>query len=121
MNRRLLVFAPSADHEAYARQLDLLEGREAGCEDRDLLTEPFFEDGSDEFAAARGRFRAEEGAFAAVIVGRDGGEKFRSSEPVPAERLFGLIDAMPMRRREMNATTPANAPDPKPTTSAPPQ
>ena len=82
--------------------------------------EPLFEDGSDESAAARSRFRVEDGAFAAVLVGRDGGEKFRSSEPVPAEKLFGLIDAMPMRQREMNAGSPANASNPKPATSAPP-
>ena len=61
-----------------------------------------------------------DGAFAAVLVGRDGGEKFRSSEPVPAEKLFGLIDAMPMRRRETNARSPANTSDPNPATSAPP-
>ena len=106
MNRRLLVFAPSAGHEAYARQLQLLEGREPGCQDRDLLTEPFFEDGSDGSAAARSRFRVEGGAFVAVLVGRDGGEKFRSAEPVPPEKLFDLIDAMPMRRREVQNKTP---------------
>jgi hypothetical protein len=121
MNRRLLVFAPSADHEAYARQLGLLEGREAGCEDRDLLAEPLFEDGSDESAAARSRFRVEGGAFVAVLVGRDGGEKFRSAEPVPPEKLFDLIDAMPMRQREIRARTPPNATDPqRPLVCAPP-
>jgi hypothetical protein len=83
------------------------------------MAELLFEDGSDE-SAARSRFRVEAGAFAAVLVGRDGGEKFRSSEPVPVEKLFGLIDAMPMRRRELNARPPANASNPKPATSAPP-
>jgi hypothetical protein len=34
-------------------------------------------------------------------VGRDGGEKLRSAEPVAPEELFDLVDAMPMRRREM--------------------
>ena len=70
------------------------------------MVEPLFEDGSDEPAAARSRFGVEDGAFATVLVGRDGGEKFRSTEPVPAEKLFGLIDAMPMRRREIRARTP---------------
>jgi hypothetical protein len=54
--------------------------------------------------------RVEDGAFAAVLVGRDGGEKLRSAEPVPAEKLFDLIDAMPMRQREMRARPPANTP-----------
>ena len=43
----------------------------------------------------------EAGAFAAVLVGKDGGEKFRSEGPVSPEVLFEIIDAMPMRRREM--------------------
>lgn len=42
-----------------------------------------------------------EGPFAAVLVGKDGTVKLRSDEPVPAEELFDLVDAMPMRRREM--------------------
>jgi Domain of unknown function (DUF4174) len=72
--------------------------------------EPFFEDGSDESTAARSRFRVEDGAFATILVGRDGGEKFRSAEPIPAGKLFDLIDAMPMRQREMRARPPANTP-----------
>lgn len=38
---------------------------------------------------------------AAVLVGRDGGVKVRSDEPVPTPDLFARVDAMPMRRREM--------------------
>jgi hypothetical protein len=41
-----------------------------------------------------------------VLVGKDGGEKFRSTEPVLAEKLFDLIVAMPMRRREVRARDP---------------
>ena len=38
--------------------------------------------------------------FAVVLIGRDGGEKLRSTSPIPAAELFGKIDEMPMRRRE---------------------
>ena len=38
--------------------------------------------------------------FAIVLVGKDGGEKLRSSEPVTADKLTGLVDEMPMRRQE---------------------
>ena len=37
---------------------------------------------------------------AAVLVGKDGGEKDRRRE-LDLERIFGMVDAMPMRRREM--------------------
>jgi len=40
-------------------------------------------------------------AFASILVGKDGGVKLRSNAPVSAERLSNVIDAMPMRRREM--------------------
>ena len=39
--------------------------------------------------------------FAAVLIGRDGGQKLRSGSPISAEELFGKIDEMPMRRREL--------------------
>lgn len=105
-NRRLLVFAPSANHKTYAQQRDLLEVHRAASGDRDLLAVSFFEDGSEESAAARSRLDVEDGAFTAVLVGKDGGEKFRSAEPVLPEKLFDLIDAMPMRRREIRARGP---------------
>ena len=38
---------------------------------------------------------------AVVLVGRHGGARFRSGEPVPAPDLFTRIDPMPMLRREM--------------------
>jgi hypothetical protein len=34
-------------------------------------------------------------------IGKDGGVKLRSAEPVAAGDFFALIDTMPMRRREM--------------------
>jgi hypothetical protein len=110
-NRLLLIFAPSASDEGYARQRDLLKRHEAGFADRDLLALHLFEDGSggsmgepvtpEQAAAARREFGVGDGLFAAVLVGRDGGAKLRSGEPVPAPDLFARVDAMPMRRREM--------------------
>lgn len=79
----------------------LLKDHGPALEDRDLLVEFFFEDGPEGSSAGRGRLRVEDGSFAAVLVGRDGGEKRRWAEPVVPEGLFEIIDAMPMRRREM--------------------
>ncbi len=63
----------------------MLSGHEAGISDRDLRVE--YLTGADEFAV--------------VLIGRDGGEKLRSTSPIPAAELFGKIDEMPMRRREL--------------------
>jgi Domain of unknown function (DUF4174) len=36
--------------------------------------------------------------FQAVVIGKDGGVKLRSSDVVTDDKLFGLIDSMPMRK-----------------------
>lgn len=109
-NRLLLIFAPSDSDPVYERQESLLKGYEAGFEDRDLLMVRVFTDGGDaggsqvssgEAAGVRESYGIEEGRFAVLLLGKDGTEKFRSEEPVIAEALFDRIDAMPMRRREM--------------------
>lgn len=39
--------------------------------------------------------------FSTVLIGLDGGEKYRSKKVVKPKVFFDLIDAMPMRRQEM--------------------
>jgi len=109
--RLFLVFAPSASDEQYTEQERLLSGHEAGFEERDLLLVRLLEDGtgaadgepvSAEAAEnARREYSVEDGRFAAALAGKDGGVKFRTEEPVPAREVFGRVDVMPMRRREM--------------------
>jgi len=36
-----------------------------------------------------------------VLVGKDGGEKLRRGAAVDIDEIFSVIDAMPMRQREM--------------------
>ncbi|MCF3974638.1 DUF4174 domain-containing protein [Paracoccus salsus] len=38
--------------------------------------------------------------FAVLLIGKDGGIKLSRSAPVDPAEIIGLIDAMPMRRRE---------------------
>ena len=39
--------------------------------------------------------------FTVVLVGKDGTAKLREKRAVSSDDLFALIDAMPMRQREM--------------------
>ena len=39
--------------------------------------------------------------FQVVLIGKDGGVKLRSADPVPTADVLALVDSMPMRRREM--------------------
>ena len=39
--------------------------------------------------------------FTLLLIGKDGGEKYRSAIILTADRLFAMVDAMPMRQAEM--------------------
>lgn len=49
----------------------------------------------------RQRFGAPDNGFRVILVGKDGGTKLSRPTPLPANMLFGAIDAMSMRRDEM--------------------
>lgn len=82
--RRLVVEGPDAADPRVAEQRRLLAGERAGLDDRRLEVEERFSR-----------------PFAVALIGLDGGEKQRWTEPVPAATLFAAVDAMPMRRREL--------------------
>jgi len=53
--------------------------------------------------AIRKRLGVQAGTFQVLLIGKDGGVKLRSREPVSVNDLFGLIDSMPMRQQEMES------------------
>jgi hypothetical protein len=99
--RVLVAVAPRLDDEKLSRQRAMFAAMKAGAEERDLA---FVEaiGTSTEAGELRRRFGLP-GEFQAVLVGKDGGSKLVSSDPLDSDRLFPLIDAMPMRQREMHA------------------
>ena len=122
-NRPLIVFAPASDDARLAEQMRALNDARAGLKDRDqvvlVVTSEGIEpalgpdpDGASAEAATalRERFGIGPNDFAVILVGKDGTEKLRETEPLSTESLFGTIDAMPMRRREMREGTTGDTP-----------
>jgi hypothetical protein len=114
-NRLLLIFAPSEDYPAYRFLADELRRQQNGVHDRDVLVFALMEKGQSRLGdsrldhatgeALRNRFSVKQGTFTVILVGKDGGEKLRREERATLGEIFGLIDAMPMRRREMRGKT----------------
>ncbi len=100
-SRPLLVFAPRPDDPRSVKQRHAFQGPlpEAGLADRQIVVIETFADGDRPEAGAA--FGVGVGDFAVVLFGKDGGEKHRWSEPVSAQEIFGKVDAMPMRQREV--------------------
>lgn len=96
--RPILVFAASEDDPRLAEQLALFEAERPGLEERRNVVIVDTDAGS----ALRDRFRPE--GFTVILVGLDGGEKYRTGAVVEPATLNRLIDAMPMRERELMRT-----------------
>lgn len=93
--RTLLLFADKASQNTLKQQQHLLEADKAGLKQRDI------EIISYDPKSAVARTNHIQGGFTVVLIGKDGGEKLRSHQPVTTKKLFDVVDAMPMRKEEM--------------------
>jgi effector-binding domain-containing protein len=101
-NRLLLVFESGETPER--REFETrLEQHAEGVVDRDLLMIPVGGEGGawDNAAQISRRFNAADADFLVLLVGKDGTEKKRWTSVPSIEEIFEIIDAMPMRQREM--------------------
>jgi hypothetical protein len=110
-NRVLVLFAGTSDAQV-DEQRRILMPHEDGLADRDMVIFAVVEDGilpvygqapaAGEAAALRAEFGVQPGSpFTALLVGKDGGAKLTAAAPIPPQKLFATIDAMPMRRGEI--------------------
>ncbi len=108
-NRLLILRVERFDQVTLARQKSLLREDPRGLEDRDLVAFAVTADAVAPIVGAAPdappnlrivRARPQRG-FQAVLIGKDGTVKAQWSRPVTLADLFAAIDAMPMRRREM--------------------
>lgn len=109
--RVILVYTVDSTSEAYKRQItELLKDRD-GLKERRLilysytpthLKKGWDETGWEKHDGPSDHMFQTEGDFEVVLLGLDGGVKLRKDRFVTREELFRLIDAMPMRQRELN-------------------
>ena len=104
--RVLLLSAPDAGDPLLADQLGRLRAAEAGLRERQVVVFTALPDGTllDAEGTKVGPAPPgwpRRGGFQAVLIGKDGGEKNRWTEPVNPQTIFAEIDRMPMRRSEM--------------------
>ena len=110
-NRLLMLFAPSEDASMYQSFKEQLQIRTQEIRDRDLVTFHLFESGAgrldflplhkEQVLSLRKRFSIKSGQCTVILIGKDGEVKFREQLPVDLSDILAVIDAMPMRQREM--------------------
>ena len=90
--RPLLIFA-DAGSQAFDMQMSQLADETDDMLERDMV---IIHDDN-----LRRKYNIPSGAFAILLIGKDGGVKLRGTRPVQPSSIFALIDSMPMRMREM--------------------
>ena len=109
--RLLILFAPSEDDPVYQSFKEQLERRNQEVQERDLLILHVPETGEgrvahlplnkDQVVFLRKRFSILPGQLIVILIGKDGEAKLRGELPLELSEIFSVIDAMPMRQREM--------------------
>jgi hypothetical protein len=112
-NRVLVLFSPSESDASFQLQKQGLASSAQGVLERDLMVLEISEQGQSRAGNQllseksvqdiRKRLGVVGGSFQVLLIGKDGGVKLRSTEPVSTKDLFGLIDSMPMRQEEMES------------------
>ncbi len=109
--REVLIFAPEGDPRL-SRQVEALRPHRAELIERDIRLVPFTPKYAGHVDSAiitllprdephlRKRLDVAQNDFLVILIGKDGGEKLRSAEPISFEKLRDTIDAMPMRQDE---------------------
>lgn len=98
--RQVLLFYTDSGREKQKAQSQILNAHQNGISERDIKVQRFSYS-ENNFAEWKKWNIDTASPFTFILVGRDGGEKLRSGEVVSAEKLFALIDAMPMRKNEI--------------------
>jgi len=110
-NRLVILTAPSTDDPSLKKQLELFRDEDEGLRERDLRIirihkggQSFVDSSPLDPESARNILKAaglDTGSFTFTLFGKDGTSKLSSPAPVSAEKLYSIIDRMPMRRREI--------------------
>ena len=110
-NRLLFIFAEDDNHPLFKDLQSQIAAQKAEIDDRDLIvfevpahgparmnTDPLDRKDAD---SIRNHFAIPSNTFSFILVGKDGGIKLKREDRVDLSDVFGLIDSMPMRQREM--------------------
>ena len=96
-DKRLVYLFGEEQHSILInQQVKLLDSANAGVKERDMEIVVVKADNK-----LYQQYRVPTNQFCLILIGKDGGEKFRSYSIVTPEQLFVLIDGMPMRKSEM--------------------
>lgn len=96
--REVILFAP-INHEEIKKQLEYFKRDSTGLAERDIKVKIITSATTNQNWIDKMKLNKDDFTF--ILIGKDGGEKYRSATVVSTTKLFSIIDVMPMRMIEM--------------------
>lgn len=109
-NRVVIIYSNQSNDVDYQNQFALLKEQEEELVERDVIVLSVFEEGRKAGGAslAKGwgkpiyeQYFSSDNNFQLILIGKDGGLKFKNSQITNIQELIEVIDRMPMRKAEM--------------------
>ena len=109
-NRLIVVFTPTAENEKLQKQLETYKTEFKEFMERKLVMihslpgkqkELLPESSGWQDSNLYQNMKESKLDYEVILIGLDGGVKLRQNEILETEKLFDLIDSMPMRKAEM--------------------
>lgn len=110
-NRIVLLFTDDDSGTSYRAQVNMLLRDTEDLEERDLKIFKISDTNSAVDLLGKNTFHVKDNlrvkynlkgeGFHVLLIGKDGSVKYSDSNPLSREKLFAIIDAMPMRKAEM--------------------
>lgn len=111
--RPVLLFAPTNSDPRLVETLSRIDADRCDVLDRDMVVGVVVGGGTStldgqvidtqQAQQLMGRYGVGDTDFTVVLIGKDGGEKWRVNDVPSLRTVFAVIDGMPMRNREMAA------------------
>ena len=102
-NRVIVLYAPEASSTEFQQQKQILAAKTKDLQERDLVVIECVGNAlsAEDKNYMKSHFTHDLTGFGVWLMGKDGGTKLSSTQPVSTEKFFSLIDSMPMRQAEM--------------------
>jgi hypothetical protein len=112
-SRPLLVFAPTDSDPRFAETMRRIDNSRCDFANRDMVLGRIVTEGTstldgrvvdaNQAQRLQSEFGVNANGFSVVLIGKDGGEKWRVNDVPNTQTIYAVIDGMPMRGREMSA------------------
>jgi hypothetical protein len=97
--RLIYLFAPTAQDTNLVKQQRILAADIEGIKERDLRISVILMEHTNTMVYKK--YKVPTNKFTFLLIGKDGLEKIRAAQVFSLQKLFTLIDGMPMRQDEM--------------------